>query len=75
MGGGDLSDYYKRRDKSGINVWSTNLIDGSKAFVFLNVKDAVQNVSCDAACFEKAGFPNGGIDVKVLDLWNGGKDL
>ena len=67
--GGDLTGHYHNADAQGINVWSTNLVDGSKAMVFLNVKDAVQNITCDAVCFESAGFPKGGVKVDVIDLW------
>ena len=73
--GGDLTGHYHNQDINGINIWSTNLMDGSKVMVFLNVKDTVQNITCDATCFEAAGFPKGGVEVKLIDLWNENKNL
>eukprot|EP01084_Bolivina_argentea_P190009 326644_1 len=73
--GGDVSNYYKKQDVNGINIWFTNLIDGSKVFVFLNVKNETQDIKCDITCFQSAGYPQSGLTVKIYDLWDQNKNL
>lgn len=44
---------------SGSNVWAKELSDGSYALVFLNVGNAVANVTCDTTCFAYIGVTAG----------------
>ena len=55
-------------DSQGYNIWSKELIDGSRAFVFLNSGSNTINLTCDAQCFNNSGIVN--INVKIYDLWN-----
>ena len=58
--------------KNGVNIWSKELIDGSRAMVFINVGTNNTDIKCDATCFQNAGFYYN-ISVKVYDLWNNNK--
>eukprot|EP01083_Nonionella_stella_P097792 274902_1 len=73
--GGDLTNQYGNRDANGVNIWSTNLMDGAKAFVFLNVNNITQDIACDAKCFVASGFPDDGLQVMVFDLWDDNRNL
>ena len=53
----------------GTNIWSRQLIDGSRAMVFLNVNQISSDISCDQQCWNNAGFYYG-VSVKIYDLWN-----
>mmetsp|Transcript_7337 Transcript_7337/g.11463 ORF Transcript_7337/g.11463 Transcript_7337/m.11463 type:complete len:142 (+) Transcript_7337:2-427(+) len=56
----------------GLNVWARELMDGSRAFVFLNTNNVATNVTCNETCFQKAGFVYS-TNVTMLDLWNDNK--
>eukprot|EP00486_Rosalina_sp_Unknown_P014819 CAMPEP_0201591164 /NCGR_PEP_ID=MMETSP0190_2-20130828/186176_1 /ASSEMBLY_ACC=CAM_ASM_000263 /TAXON_ID=37353 /ORGANISM="Rosalina sp." /LENGTH=337 /DNA_ID=CAMNT_0048048855 /DNA_START=148 /DNA_END=1158 /DNA_ORIENTATION=+ len=53
---------------STTNIWSRELIDGSRAMVFLNVGSSTVKMTCDEECFNNAGFYDG-VMVQVYDLW------
>jgi hypothetical protein len=54
---------------SGSNVWAKELSDGSYAVVFLNVGNAIANVTCDTTCFAYIGVTAGN-NYNVEDLWD-----
>ena len=56
-------------DTNSTNIWSRELIDGSRIMLFLNVGTSAKNMSCDAQCFNDAGFYYG-VNVKIYDLWS-----
>lgn len=57
---------------STTNIWSRELVDGSRAMVFLNVGPNTVKMTCDAQCFNNAGFADN-IRVRVYDLWQQNK--
>lgn len=60
-------------NKTMANIWARQLIDGSRAMLFLNANTKNNiTLTCDQECFENAGFfiP---MTVSVYDLWNDGK--
>ena len=57
---------------STTNIWSRELIDGSRAMVFLNVGTDTVKMTCDEECFVNAGLPFG-ITVRAYDLWQDNK--
>eukprot|EP00937_MAST-01D_sp_MAST-1D-sp2_P001575 g1575.t1 len=70
--GGDLSYSLKTPTSpakgSGTNVWAKPLPDGEFALAMISNEDTPQDVTCDAACFAKAGATNKA-GYKVRDLW------
>lgn len=50
------------------NVWARKLSDGDVAVAFLNTGTTAANVSCDAACFGKAGIA-ANASYSVVDVW------
>lgn len=55
--------------KSGVNVWSRPLADGSHALVFINAGIAVADVTCDEACFGAMAIRPSD-QLRVRDLWS-----
>ena len=68
-----MGDDLSARGSSGRNVWSKELMDGSRAMVFLNNNAFTVNVTCDAQCFKNAGIY--GIQSTVYDLWQDMKQV
>eukprot|EP01083_Nonionella_stella_P266070 900534_1 len=59
---------------NGTNIWSKELMDGSRAMVFLNTGNVTIDIICDSYCFKKAGFEYS-MRLMVYDLWNGNKNI
>eukprot|EP01084_Bolivina_argentea_P276108 471031_1 len=59
---------------NGTNIWSKELMDGSRAMVFLNTGNVTIDIICDSYCFKKAGFEYP-MRLMVHDLWNGNKNI
>ena len=67
-----LSDGKTINSVNCTNIWARELIDGSRAFVFLNACNDTRDIVCDQQCFNNAGLMYG-IDVHLYDLWNENK--